>query len=66
MEHPVSILGMGILIVGLLIEFVAFAGMAFYPVRRVLPVKSPITLQSTGCLTFYIGVLVLLGGQVLP
>ncbi|QDU39343.1 hypothetical protein Mal4_36840 [Maioricimonas rarisocia] len=57
--------GMGIVIAGLVIEFVAFAGMAFYPVRRALPVRSPIRLQSAGCGLFYLGVLVIVLGQML-
>ena len=65
MEHPVALLGTIVVICGLLIEFVAFAGIAFYPVRRALPVQSPIQLQSVGCATFFVGVLVLFVGQLL-
>ena len=66
MEHPVALLGIAIVVCGLLLEFVAFAGMAFYRIRRALPVKSPIQLQSAGCGLFFVGVLVVFAGQLLP
>jgi len=65
MEHPVALLGIIVVVCGLLIEFVAFAGMAFYPVRRALPVLSPSQLQSVGCAIFFVGVLILFVGQLL-
>ncbi len=65
MEHYVSIFGLIVVIIGLLIEFIAVAGMVFDPIRRVLPMASSIQLQSTGCLTFYVGVVIVVTGQLL-
>ena len=56
MSQTMSAIGMSIVVLSLIIEFVAFAAMAFYPVRRVLPLKSPIQMQSTGCALFFLGV----------
>lgn len=63
MEKSICAIGVTISVIGLAIEFVAFAGMAFYPVRKALPVKSPIQLQSSGCAVFFLGVLVTLAGR---
>ena len=57
-------LGLVVLIGGLIIEFVAFAGMAFNPVRRALSVRSPLQLQETGCMTFYAGCAILVFARV--
>ena len=59
MNQTMVAIGMSIVVLGVIIEFVAFAAMAFYPVRRFLPLKSPIQLQSTGCAMFCLGVVTL-------
>lgn len=41
--------GVIVAIGGLVTEMVAVASMASYPLRRVLPVQSPLTLVSIGC-----------------
>ena len=56
MSQTMFAIGISIVVLGLIIEFVAFAAMAFYPVRRILPLKSPIHLQSTGCAVLFLGV----------
>ena len=64
MNQTLIAIGMSIVILGLIIEFIAFAAMAFYPVRRILPLKSPLQLQSTGCALFSLGVVTLLLAQL--
>lgn len=57
-------LGLTCAVLGVAVEFVAFFGIAFYPVRRALPVKSPIQWQSLGCLMFCGGVLLIIAGRL--
>lgn len=57
-------LGLIVLLGGLVIECVAFAGMAFYSVRRAIPFMSPLQLQAIGCLTFFAGCVLLVLAQV--
>lgn len=65
MENAISVLGIVIVVAGLLVEFVAFAGMTCYPIRRALPFKSPLDLQACGCMMFFAGVVVLVIGQTI-
>jgi hypothetical protein len=58
MRHLFS-LGWAVLAGGLAIEVVAFLGMGYYPIRRALPVKSPLQLQAFGCMLFYAGFVLL-------
>ncbi|MBL8814503.1 MAG: hypothetical protein JNL58_00630 [Planctomyces sp.] len=59
MNQAMVAIGMSIVVLGLIVEFVAIAAMAFYPIRRLLPLKSPIQLQSAGCAAFFLGVVTL-------
>ena len=52
--------GQGFVILGLAIEFVAFAAMNWYELRRRLPVASPLRLQSSGCGCFYLGLSIMI------
>ena len=62
--HMIVNIGIAIAVVGFLVEVVAFAGIAFYPVRRALPFKSPIQLQSAGCGLFFVGVVIIVAGRL--
>ncbi len=64
MDNPISLLGITCVVCGLLVELVAFAGMAYYPVRRALP-NSPLQLQSMGCAAFYLGMVIMVIGKLL-
>jgi len=64
MQGAVQAIGISIVVFGLLIEFVAFFAMAFYPVRRAIPLKSPMLLQSVGCATFVVGVVIIVVGKL--
>ncbi len=48
-------LGIAITTVGFLTEIVAFVAMESYPLRRTLPLKSPLQLLSIGCVVFFLG-----------
>ena len=60
MNQTIVAIGMSIFVFGAIIEFVAFVSMAFYPVRRILPLKSPVQLLAPGCAIFYLGVAIVI------
>ena len=49
-------IAIGLFILGFAIEALAVIAIVWYPLRRILPFKSPFELQSYGCMCFYIGV----------
>ncbi|MCA9053303.1 MAG: hypothetical protein KDA75_05665 [Planctomycetaceae bacterium] len=53
-------LGLAVVVIGLILEAIAFLAMVYYPLRRALPFQSPLQLQSLGCAVFAGGVLLLL------
>ena len=53
------------ILTGLATEFLAFFAMKSWHLRQRLPVKSPITLQSAGCMCFCLGVVLLVVGNTL-
>jgi hypothetical protein len=52
-------IGLILAIVGLLIEAIGSAAMAFYTVRRRLPIASPLPLFGVGGIMFVIGVVMM-------
>ena len=56
MGEVIGMVGFVTAIVGLLLEVLAVAAMAFYPARRMLPI-SPIALLSAGGICFFCGTL---------
>ncbi len=58
-----TIAGWIAVLTGLLTEFLAFFAMNSWHLRQRLPVKSPMTLQSAGCMCFYLGVVLLVVGN---
>jgi hypothetical protein len=66
MSQFVTCSGVALVALGLLIECVAFAGMASYRVRQTLyrfSIDNPLAFQSVGCCVFLAGGGVLIFGQ---
>lgn len=59
----ILLIGITLNVGGFMAEIVAFLGMAYYPIRRVLPFKSPLELQALGCLCVYVGLPLVCLGQ---
>ncbi|MEW4528138.1 hypothetical protein [Maioricimonas sp. JC845] len=57
--------GMGIVIVGLIIELIAFAALAHERVRERLRIGSPMRWQAVGFVTFYVGAATIVLGKLL-
>ena len=64
MHDVLTTIGVSIVVAGLLIEILGFAGIAYGPVARRLPMRSPLQLQVIGCMTFYAGCIVLGAGSL--
>ena len=58
-------LGWIFIVGGFIIEMVAMAAMGSYPIRRALPVQSPVALQAMGCTVFMGGWILLLVAELL-
>jgi hypothetical protein len=56
-------LGVATCIIGVVVEFFAFACMGSFELRRRMPFQSPITILSWGCSAFFAGVLTLLAAR---
>ena len=57
--------GMGIVVVGLVIELIAFAALAHDGLRERLQIRSPMLWQVVGFATFYLGAATIVAGKLL-